>query len=175
MTFYTYYDSPVQPLLLTSDGTALTGLYMVEHRHGPEVGADWAERPDAEPFEETKRQIAAYFAGQLTEFNLPLAPQGTEFQRRVWQELQHIPYGATLSYGELARRLGSPNASRAVGLANGRNPISIIVPCHRVIGANGKLVGYGGGLSRKESLLSLEASGKGPEQASLFVSPEVGG
>jgi methylated-DNA-[protein]-cysteine S-methyltransferase len=171
MTLYTYYDSPVQPLLLTSDGTSLTGLYMVEHRHGPEVGADWIEQPDALPFAETKRQLALYFAGQLTEFDLPLAPQGTEFQQKVWQELRRIPYGATLSYGELARRIGSPNASRAVGLANGRNPISIIVPCHRVIGASGKLVGYGGGLSRKEILLALEAGAKRPDQESLFAAP----
>ncbi len=169
MTFYTYYDSPVQPLLLTSDGTALTGIFMVEHRHGPEVGADWTEQTDALPFAETKRQLTAYFAGELTEFDLPLAPQGTEFQRRVWQELRRIPYGTTLSYGELARRLGSPNASRAVGLANGRNPISIVIPCHRVIGANGKLVGYGGGLSRKDMLLSLEA-GRRKEPTSLFSS-----
>ena len=170
MMFYTYYDSPVQPLLLTSDGTALTGLFMVEHRHGPEVGADWREQADAPPFAETARQLTAYFAGGLTEFDLPLAPQGTDFQRRVWQELRRIPYGTTLSYGELARRLGSPNASRAVGLANGRNPISIVVPCHRVIGANGKLVGYGGGLSRKEILLSLEAGAMRPNQASPFAS-----
>ncbi|MCW3054481.1 MAG: methylated-DNA/protein-cysteine methyltransferase [Chthonomonadales bacterium] len=176
MTFYTYYDSPVQPLLLTSDGTALTGLYMVEHRHGPEVGTDWIEQADAQPFAETTRQLALYFAGQLTEFDLPLAPEGTVFQQQVWKELRRIPYGATLSYGELARRIGNPNASRAVGLANGRNPISIIVPCHRVIGASGKLVGYGGGLSRKEILLALEGAGaKQGEQASLFGIPELAG
>ena len=175
MTFYTCYDSPVQPLLLTSDGTALTGLYMAEHRHGPEVEADWIEQSGAQPFAETKRQLAAYFAGQRTEFDLPLAPQGTEFQQKVWQELRRIPYGETLSYGALARRIGSPNASRAVGLANGRNPISIIVPCHRVIGASGKLTGYGGGLSRKEILLTLEAGAKQPEQASLFAAPEAAG
>lgn len=172
MTFYTYYESPVQPLLLTSDGTALTGLYMVKHRHGPEVQTDWIEQSDALPFAETKRQLDAYFAGQLTEFDLPLAPEGTAFQQKVWQELQRIPYGATLSYGELARRIGNPNASRAVGLANGRNPISIIVPCHRVIGASGKLTGYGGGLSRKEILLTLEAGTRRNEQSSLFSSSE---
>jgi len=176
MTFYTYYDSPVQPLLLTSDGTSLTGLYMVEHKHGREVGADWIEQPDAQPFAETKRQLGLYFAGQLTEFDLPLAPGGTAFQQQVWKELCRIPYGVTISYGELAQRIGNPNASRAVGLANGRNPISIIVPCHRVIGASGKLVGYGGGLSRKEILLALEGSGaKQGEQASLFGVPEFAG
>ena len=156
MTYYTFFDSPIQPLLLTSDGTALTGLFMVAHKQGPEIGANWMENPDAAPFAETKRQLTEYFAGTRREFDLPLLPQGTEFQRKVWAELQNIPYGGTQSYGELARKIGSPGASRAVGLANGRNPISIIVPCHRVVGANGKLTGYGGGLPRKAALLELE-------------------
>ena len=102
------------------------------------------------------RQLKAYFAGELENFDLPLSPQGTPFQQRVWGELQKIPYGDTISYGELARRIGNPKASRAVGLANGSNPISIVIPCHRVIGANGKLTGYGGGLPIKEKLLALE-------------------
>jgi methylated-DNA-[protein]-cysteine S-methyltransferase len=153
---YAYFESPIQSLLLTSDGAALTGLFMVEQKHGPEIGADWTEAPDAAPFAETKRQLTEYFAGTRREFDVPILPQGTEFQRKVWTELQNIPYGATLSYGALAQKIGSPNASRAVGLANGRNPISIIVPCHRVVGANGKLTGYGGGLPRKAALLALE-------------------
>ena len=156
MVFYTYYDSPVDTLLLTSDGTALTGLYMGEHRHGPTTGADWIKNDDAAPFAEAKEQLAAYFAGTLQAFDVPIRLCGTDFQRRVWAELTRIPYGATRSYGELAQQIGSPGASRAVGLANGRNPISIIVPCHRVIGANGKLTGYGGGISRKETLIALE-------------------
>jgi methylated-DNA-[protein]-cysteine S-methyltransferase len=102
------------------------------------------------------RQLEAYFAGKLDNFNLLLSPQGTPFQQRVWSELQNIPYGETISYGELARRIGNPKASRAVGLANGANPLSIVIPCHRVIGANGKLTGYGGGLPIKEKLLALE-------------------
>ena len=155
-TYYAYFDSPIQSLLLTSDGASLTGLFMVEQKHGPEIGADWMEDQDAAPFAETKRQLTEYFAGTRREFDVPLLPQGTEFQRKVWTELQNIPYGATLSYGALAQKVGSPNASRAVGLANGRNPISIIVPCHRVVGANGKLTGYGGGLPRKAALLALE-------------------
>jgi len=155
-TYYTYWDSPIQPLLLTSDGAALTGLFMVAHKHGPEVGTDWIQEDEAAPFAEAKRQIAAYFAGQLTAFDLPLAPVGTAFQKRVWDELRRVPHGQTVSYGELARRIGSPNACRAVGLANGRNPLSIIVPCHRVVGANGKLIGYAGGMARKEALLALE-------------------
>ncbi len=172
-TYFTYFDSPVERLLLTSDGTALTGLYMGEHRHGPQISDDWIPQDEALPFAETKRQLTAYFAGEQTEFDLPLAPQGTDFQRQVWQELQRIPFGVTLSYGELARRLGNANASRAVGLANGRNPISIIVPCHRVVGANGKLVGYGGGISRKETLLAHEARTLNPGQGTLFLPKEV--
>ncbi|MFL5732596.1 MAG: methylated-DNA--[protein]-cysteine S-methyltransferase [Chloroflexia bacterium] len=158
MTYYTYVDSPLETLLLTSDGVSLTGLYMVERRHGPEVEADRVRDDDAAPFPAAREQLAAYFEGRLTDFDLPLAMAGTEFQKRVWEELTRIPYGATITYGELARRVGNPNGSRAVGLANGRNPISIVVPCHRVIGTSGKLVGYGGGLSRKEALLVLEGA-----------------
>ena len=156
-TYCTYTDSPLCPLLLTSDGTVLTGLYMAGHTHGPEIGASWVSDSTAEPFAEAIHQLDAYFAGMLTDFTLPLALLGTEFQKRVWAELLLIPYGETCSYGELARRLGSPNASRAVGLANGRNPLSIIVPCHRVIGASGKLMGYGGGIEPKAALLALES------------------
>ena len=162
MTFYTFLDSPVGPIQLVSeDGAALSGLYMNEHRHGPTPGNDWTQDDELALFVEAKHQLCAYFAGQQTAFDLPLAAHGTPFQKRVWAELTLIPYGATISYGALARRIGSPNASRAVGLANGRNPISIVVPCHRVIGANGALVGYGGGLSRKETLLALERSRPG--------------
>ncbi|MCW1970537.1 MAG: methylated-DNA--[protein]-cysteine S-methyltransferase [Anaerolineae bacterium] len=158
MIYYSIIPSPIDPLLLTSDGTALTGLYMTPHQYGPSVGGDWVQDERVGPLPETARQLQAYFAGQLTQFDLPLQPQGTPFQQRVWAELERIPFGVTISYGELARRLGDVNASRAVGLANGRNPISIIVPCHRVIGANGKLTGYGGGLPRKQALLAFEAN-----------------
>jgi len=154
--YYAYFGTPVGPVLLTSDGEGLTGLYMVEHKHGEAVRDDWIADDKARPFEEAKQQLAAYFAGTLTEFDLPLAMRGSDFQKSVWEELRTIPFGSTISYGELARRLGNPNASRAVGLANGRNPVSIIVPCHRVIGANGNLVGYGGGLPRKARLLAFE-------------------
>lgn len=163
MTAYTCAESPIGPILLASDGTSLTGLYLAP---SSPIDARWVRRDDAPLFAETRRQLGAYFEGRLTEFDLPLAPHGTPFQARVWEELRKIPYRVTISYGELARRVGNPNASRAVGLANGRNPISIIVPCHRVIGANGQLTGYGGGLSRKEALLALEASvlGGGPRR-----------
>lgn len=157
-TYYTHHGTPVGPVLLTSDGVGLTGLYMDEHKHGETVRADWTPDDTVEPFAEAMKQLDAYFAGTLTRFDLPLAMRGSDFQKRVWAELGTIPFGATISYGELARRIGNQNASRAVGLANGRNPISIIVPCHRVIGANGKLTGYGGGLPRKAALLAFEAA-----------------
>lgn len=158
MTYYIRFPSPLGPILLTSNGDGLTGLYMSEYKHGEEVRDDWTSGDAASLLQEAKRQLAAYFEGTLKEFDVPLAMQGTPFQLRVWEELTHIPYGTTISYGELARRVGNPNASRAVGLANGRNPVSIIVPCHRVIGSDGKLIGYGGGLPRKSALLAFEAT-----------------
>jgi methylated-DNA-[protein]-cysteine S-methyltransferase len=156
MIYFTLHSSPIQPLQLVSDGRSLIGLYMMEPTHPPVMSADWQENDNAVPFEETKRQLTAYFSGQRTQFELPLRLQGTPFQQRVWAALQTIPYGETLSYGELAQQIGQPTASRAVGLANGRNPVSIVVPCHRVIGANGKLTGYGGGIERKQWLLNHE-------------------
>jgi methylated-DNA-[protein]-cysteine S-methyltransferase len=164
MIYYTQVSSPLGPLLLTADGDALTGLYMSAPQPGPPEDAwglaskpgTWVADDMAAPFPEARAQLAAYFAGDLTEFSLPLAPSGTPFQRQVWDTLRTIPYGVTISYGDLARQVGNPQGSRAVGLANGRNPIAIIVPCHRVIGANGKLTGYGGGLPRKAALLDFE-------------------
>lgn len=169
MIYYTHFDSPVGPMLLTSDGAGLAGLYMEEHKHGEDIQEGWTLSDDTPPFAEVKRQLTAYFDGTLTEFDLPLAMRGTPFQQRVWDELTTIPYGTTISYGELARRVGNPNACRAVGLANGRNPISIIVPCHRVIGSNGKLTGYGGGLPRKAALLSFESSVRANHPRSLVM------
>ncbi len=155
--YYTYYDSPIQPILLVAEEGYLTGLYMATTRYPFAIGADWRRDDEMSLLMEAKQQLAAYFAGERQTFDLPLRPAGTPFQRQVWEELGRIPYGVTVSYGELARRIGNPAASRAVGLANGRNPISIIVPCHRVIGANGKLVGYAGGMERKQRLLAHEA------------------
>jgi methylated-DNA-[protein]-cysteine S-methyltransferase len=157
-TYYTTIDSPIRPLLLTSNGVSLTGVHMEGERHGLGIGDDWVRCDDAAPFAAAKEQLAAYFEGRLTVFDLPLELSGTAFQRRVWEDLTRIPYGVTISYGELARRIGNGKASRAVGLANGRNPAAIIVPCHRVIGTNGRLTGYGGGLPRKAALLAFEAA-----------------
>ncbi|MEU8913914.1 methylated-DNA--[protein]-cysteine S-methyltransferase [Streptomyces nigrescens] len=154
--------TPVGPLTLVAAGEALSGLYMTDQRHRPpqENFGDPAG-PDEPPFAETIAQLQAYFRGELTSFDLPLALRGTPFQRRVWAALCAIPYGETVSYGQLAERLGAPSASRAVGLANGRNPVGIIVPCHRVVGANGSLTGYGGGLDRKRRLLAFERTEDG--------------
>lgn len=157
-TFYTIIESPIGKLTLIADGKHLQGLYMEKHKGMPTLQTDWKRDDAIEAFVLAKQQLSQYFAGELKEFSLPLKPVGTEFQQSVWNELQNIPFGQTISYGELASRIGKPKASRAVGLANGQNPISIIVPCHRVIGANGKLTGYGGGLPRKEKLLALENS-----------------
>jgi methylated-DNA-[protein]-cysteine S-methyltransferase len=156
MIYFTTYESPIQTLQLVSDGQSLIGLYMMSEKHSLQQQSDWVEDDAIAPFPETKQQLNEYFAGTLTEFDLPIQLHGTEFQQKVWEVLKTIPYGTTMSYGELAKQLNQPNASRAVGLANGKNPVSIVVPCHRVIGANGKLTGYGGGIERKQWLLSHE-------------------
>lgn len=147
-------DSPIGALLIAGDGDGLRFLLFSSGRDRAKPKPEW--EPDRGLLREPVRQLSAYFAGKLREFDLPVAPEGTAFQRTVWRQLQRIPYGETISYGELAGRIGNPKAVRAVGLANGSNPISIVIPCHRVIGSNGSLVGYGGGLPIKQALLSLE-------------------
>jgi methylated-DNA-[protein]-cysteine S-methyltransferase len=147
-------DSPVGTLTLVATGGVLSGLYMELQRHRPLQETFGV--PDPTPFTEVIRQLDEYFAAQRTAFELPMTFSGTLFQRSVWAALQEIPYGETVSYGQLAERIGCPAAARAVGLANGRNPIGIIVPCHRVVGATGHLTGYGGGLERKQHLLDFE-------------------
>ena len=151
---HTVQDSPVGPLTLVALDGKLSGLYMNLQQHRPPE-ATFGE-PDPTPFTEVIRQLDEYFSGQRTEFDLPMNLVGTPFQRTVWAALREIPYGETWSYGQLAERIGRPGAARAVGLANGRNPIGIIVPCHRVVGASGDLTGYGGGLERKQHLLDFE-------------------
>jgi methylated-DNA-[protein]-cysteine S-methyltransferase len=154
MTTHTVVDSPVGPLTLVARAGVLSGLYMDGQRHLPPVESFGVA--DDSAFTDVISQLEAYFAGQLTDFDLPMAFAGTPFQRRVWDALREIPYGERISYGQLASRIGRPSASRAVGLANGKNPISIIVPCHRVVGSAGSLTGYGGGLERKRHLLDFE-------------------
>jgi methylated-DNA-[protein]-cysteine S-methyltransferase len=152
---HTTIESPVGDLLLIGDGERLLGLHMQEGRRPGHAPPD--AKTASEPFAATREQLGEYFAGERTDFDLPLAPVGTPFQEEVWGALREIPYGETASYGELAERIGRPSASRAVGMANGRNPISIVVPCHRVIGASGELTGYAGGVERKRFLLELES------------------
>jgi methylated-DNA-[protein]-cysteine S-methyltransferase len=153
--FTTLHPSPVGDILLRADDEGrLTELYL-RHDGAVELG------PAQPPFDAVREQLDAYFAGELEAFDVPLAVHGTDFQVRVWDQLTRIPFGETISYSELARRLDDPKLVRAVGLANGRNPISIIIPCHRVIGADGSLVGYGGGLERKRWLLEHEAVASG--------------
>lgn len=153
MIQYRTIDSPIGLLTLAGRGGVLTNLRMVDQTYEPNR-ADWT--PDTDAFAPAVEELNAYFAGELTDFAIELDLLGTEFQRRVWRALMTIPYGETRSYGEIAGQIGAPGAARAVGLANGHNPIAIIVPCHRVIGASGSLTGYGGGLDRKRTLLELE-------------------
>jgi methylated-DNA-[protein]-cysteine S-methyltransferase len=160
MTVYDMIDSPIGQLLVTADDDGLTGIYMENHKGGPAVASDW--RRDPSKFREVSEQLRAYFAGELTEFNVPLNLRGTQFQKAVWTQLQTIPFGHTATYGDLAKTLGAPNASRAVGSAVGRNPVSIVVPCHRVLGAGGAITGYAGGVTRKRTLLELESALRSP-------------
>ncbi|OCB56959.1 cysteine methyltransferase [Mycobacterium malmoense] len=153
MIEYRTIDSPIGPLTLAGQDSVLTMLRMVDQTYEPSR-TGWTPNPAA--FRAATEQLVAYFAGELTEFDFEFDLRGSEFQRRVWRALQTIPYGETRSYGEIAEQIGAAGSARAVGLANGHNPIAIVVPCHRVIGANGSLTGYGGGLDRKRTLLALE-------------------
>jgi len=152
--FYCHLTSPIGDLLLAGDEQALHVLGFPEGKMRREPEPDWVL--DERPFTESKKQLNEYFAGERKTFELPLAPDGTEFQRQVLDALQQIPYGTTVSYGDIASSIGRPKAVRAVGAANGRNPIPVIIPCHRVVGANGDLTGFGGGLPTKRALLALE-------------------
>ena len=165
-TYYSYVDGPLGRMFVQGDGQFVTGLFMPHHKgwRGPDLA--W-QQADA-PFATVREQLAEYFAGERQTFDLPLKLAGTPFQQRVWQELVRIPFGTTITYAQLAQRFGKPTASRAVGHANGRNPISIIVPCHRVIGADGKLAGYAGGVDKKQWLLAWERRAMAAEPSYLF-------
>ena len=153
---YFYIETPIGKLLIAGDAESVRHIRFPEKGAPASPDAGWIEGAIG-PLRETARQLNEYFEGRRKDFDLPLLPEGTQFQKSVWRKLQDIPYGQTISYGELARRVGNPKASRAVGAANGQNPIPIVIPCHRVIGANGKLTGFGGGLPTKEALLGLES------------------
>jgi methylated-DNA-[protein]-cysteine S-methyltransferase len=150
--------TPIGALFATAAGGALTGLYFEGGRHAPGICATWMEDPGHAPLARCAQQLVDYFAGARRAFELPLAPGGTDFQRRVWGEIAKIPFGETLTYAQLAKRAGAPGSARAAGAATGRNPHSILVPCHRVVGSDGSLTGYAGGLERKTALLVLEGA-----------------
>ena len=153
-----HYESPLGTMLLAASDRGLAGVWFVDQRHGPD-SSGWREDPQHPVLQQAMAQLRAYFAGERSSFDLPLDLQaGTPFQQSVWDALQTIPRGGTTSYAELARRLGKPQAARAIGAAVGRNPVSIVVPCHRVLGTDGTLTGYAGGLERKTALLQLEGA-----------------
>jgi methylated-DNA-[protein]-cysteine S-methyltransferase len=154
---YCYLETKIGPLLIAGDAEAIRKIYFAKSGKPQKPERDWTEGARG-PIAEAARQLREYFSGKRTGFDLPLAPEGTAFQKSVWKQLQEIPYGETISYGELARRVGNPKASRAVGSANGKNPIPIVIPCHRVIATGGGLGGFGGGLPTKEKLLALEGN-----------------
>jgi methylated-DNA-[protein]-cysteine S-methyltransferase len=150
--------TPLGTMIAIAAGGALTGLHFEDGRHAPAPSPEWREDPRHAPLRECAEQLADYFAGRRQCFDLPLAPDGTDFQRRVWREIARVPFGETISYAELAARAGSPGSARAAGAATGRNPLAIVVPCHRIVASGGGLTGYAGGLARKQSLLSLEGA-----------------
>lgn len=150
------FATPLGMMFATALGGALTGVYFEGGRHAPALAPHWVEDPDAEPLVAVRKQLLEYLSGLRLRFEVALAPQGTSFQQRVWSEIARIPYGEVITYAELARRAGAPGCARAAGAATGRNPLSIVVPCHRVVGSGGALTGYAGGLERKSALLALE-------------------
>ena len=156
MTYYTYTEGPLGRMLFTADTQALTGVYFIGQKYEAKPRPDWVEEDHIPVFTALRGQLARYFKGELSTFDLPLAPRGTPFQQRVWEALLQIECGATMTYGKLADSIGYSSSVRAVGAAVGRNPITLIIPCHRVIGADGSLTGYAGGLERKRALLLIE-------------------
>jgi methylated-DNA-[protein]-cysteine S-methyltransferase len=157
MTIYDYYESPCGRMLLAADGKAITSVSFVGQKYAPRIGGDWKRDARHAPIRQAKRELAEYFGGRRRRFSVKLAPQGTPFQRAVWKAIAQVAFGRTIAYAELARRAGRPGSARAAGAATGRNPIGVIVPCHRIVGANGSLTGYAGGLAKKRALLALEA------------------
>ena len=156
MHYYDYYESPRGRMLLVADDQALTGVYFIGQRYRPRIEPEWRKDERHVPLRQAKCELADYFDGRRTRFTVKLSPQGTPFQRVVWKAIAGVGFGKTIPYAELARRAGRPGSARAVGAATGRNPIGIIVPCHRIVGSNGSLTGYAGGLAKKRALLALE-------------------
>ena len=156
MIRFARYDSPLGPMYATAEDDGITHIEFVGARYAPEQGPVWQEQPQSPDLAACGAQLAEYFGGKRTKFDLPLAPRKSEFQQRVWKEIARVPYGKTISYAELAKRAGAPGQARAAGAATGRNPVSLVIPCHRIVGSDGSLTGYAGGLERKRELLELE-------------------
>jgi methylated-DNA-[protein]-cysteine S-methyltransferase len=161
MTRFARIRTPLGTVIAIAAGGALTGIHFEGGKHVPPISAEWREDPYHEPLKRCAEQLADYFEGKLQCFDLPLAPRGTDFQQRVWREIAKVRYGETITYAELATRAGAPGSARAAGAATGRNPLSILVPCHRIVATDGSLTGYAGGLARKEKLLALEGALEG--------------
>ena len=157
MRYYGFYESPYGQMLLVADGEALCGVYFDGQKYLPQVASQWRRDAQHATLRQAKRELAEYFAGKRKRFEVALAPEGTPFQRSVWKAIATVGFGETISYAELAQRAGCPGSARAAGAATGRNPIGIIVPCHRILGSDGSLTGYAGGLDRKRALLALES------------------
>jgi methylated-DNA-[protein]-cysteine S-methyltransferase len=157
MTTYDYYDSPCGRMLLVADEKAITSVSFIGQKYAPRVQSDWQCNARHSPIQQAKRELAEYFGGKRKRFSVRLAPRGTPFQRAVWKAIASVAFGKTIAYAELARRAGRPRSARAAGAATGRNPIGVMVPCHRIVGSDGSLTGYAGGLAKKRALLSLEA------------------
>jgi methylated-DNA-[protein]-cysteine S-methyltransferase len=158
MTRFARFDTPLGPMVAVAEGASLVAIDFADAKYAPAIDAAWTEDPAWPPLRECSAQLGEYFAGERGRFDLPLAPLGTPFQQRIWREIAAIPYGETIAYAELARRAGAPASARAAGAATGRNPLAIVVPCHRVVAAGGSLTGYAGGLARKAYLLGLEGA-----------------
>lgn len=158
MTRYTRFDTTLGPMLAIAEEDGITHIDFADGKYARDIEPGWIEDPEAPALRACREQLADYFAGRRKGFELPLAPRGSQFQQRVWQEIARVPYGETISYGELARRAGAPGQARAAGAATGRNPVGVVVPCHRIVGSDGSLTGYAGGLERKRGLLELEGA-----------------
>jgi methylated-DNA-[protein]-cysteine S-methyltransferase len=156
MIRYARYESPLGTVIAIANGDGIFSIDFVDAKYAKRIDPEWIEDPKSPPLRECMQQLAEYFAGKRRDFDLPLAPRGTSFQERVWNEIARVPYGKTISYGELAKRAGAPGQARAAGAATGRNPVGVVIPCHRIVGADGSLTGYAGGLDRKQRLLELE-------------------
>ena len=158
MRYYDFYDSPHGRMLLVASSEGMTGVYFEGQKYHPRIEPEWHHAPGHLPLRQAKRELAEYFAGDRKRFETPLAPEGTPFQRAIWNAISTVAFGTTIVYGELARRAGFPGSARAAGAATGRNPLTIIVPCHRIVGSDGSLTGYAGGLDRKRALLMHEGA-----------------